>query len=439
VEEFAYKGWVPNITGRLCFRVIGEALSPTRSVFVNKSDEIDRYVIAYQKRDLNNATLRLPGPLATFSSRTGKFRFVMVGENSDSEVIPDAPLTGTIFVFFSSRLWKRTPEKPISAETHVRMAQRRLTQFDPEYPARTLRNVFGAVHAALIAELMTCASCYAEFRLDRSGEFSLSELKERRSMGGSSFPDLPREHKRIAHALANEIYFFAKDVSHKHQHHPARSDTMLPLSDYDGSPRWAVNTLRALRFRIIEGFRTSTEGGYNAALGFLAYKRTFSDVVRTQLCLPRVANLDNDVHTELSIKARLEAMRIESHERKAQRQFLAGTFVSVVAALFAYVQVLEPKARAALVDHVQVFIQFRLPVANSIWHYLLRHPEAVIGLILSAGVCIALLTANKINAPYWILGALYATVAGIPRKVVLSIVGTLLALSVIAFIAILLR
>jgi hypothetical protein len=417
--------------------VIGLAFSPTRSVFANNNDDVDRYIIVYQKRDLNNATLRLPGPLANLTWKTGKFRFVFIGVNADGEVVPEAPISGYVFVFFSSELWKKTPYESPSAESLVKAAQKKLAQYDPETPIYALRAAFDADFNRLIADLEARASCWAEFRLDRSGEFSLKELHEHAMR--SALPGIPRDRQRVVSALANEIYYFAKDISHKHQHHLPRDGTMLSLGNYDGTPRWAVNTLRSLRFRIIEGFRLSTETGYSSALGFLAYKRTFADVARNRLQLPALDNFDDDVHTEQSIKARLETIRIESNERVKQRQFLAGMLLSVVGAIFGYLQIVPQPDRIALASTVFGFFHSYLPGTTFLGEYLSGHPRAVVGLILSIASAIFLATYRKIGPPYALIEFVYRVMARIRRKVVLSIAGALLAVAIIAFFAILLR
>lgn len=112
----------------------------------------------------------------------------------------------------------------------------------------------------------------ARFELYRTGEVRI-ELTQTLGVesedGGdqSAFDDI----------LASQIYYFIKDVSHRHYHHRKASDNLLPLTRIvaDDDTSWRRETLWSLARAVLEMRRSGKLPGHKSAVGVLAYAEAF--------------------------------------------------------------------------------------------------------------------------------------------------------------------
>jgi len=364
--------------------------------------------------------------LSRHLSKTGKFRFVLVGRSVNKDLARAAPLIGRIFVFFTHDVWKEGRPDETSAEALIRYGQNDLQNFDPESDV-PLADYFLKKYEDLTAKLSKLASCYADFDLSRQGEFSLGKISEGQTLADTVFPR--PEHARKMHLLklANEVYFFAKDITHRHQHHDPRSDTTLTIFEHSGTDEWVINTFRSLRFHVIAEKRECNEAGYSDALGFLAYKRVFAEMMNTRIKhLIGDGELDSDQNAELSINAKLEQIRIENGRRAGSRQYILATLLGFVGVLLNWGQIVSGKTFPP---------ESPLGILQNI---LINDAPAAFGTILAIVTVVWIVAFRKSLLFSRAYGAIYKMLAGLSENYVIAIVVAILLGLMIAFVWVLL-
>lgn len=86
-----------------------------------------------------------------------------------------------------------------------------------------------------------------------------------------------RDDERFEAILLNQVYYFLKDVSHRHYHHRESSDNLLPIVEVRGfdDESWRRETLWALTRSVLELRRRNRLAGHKNAIGILAYTEAF--------------------------------------------------------------------------------------------------------------------------------------------------------------------
>ena len=132
----------------------------------------------------------------------------------------------------------------------------------------------------LLNELMDYADPKSEFVVDfvleRDGDCRMTTTVYRQGGGRPTFADDNLEH--MAHIVCSQAFFFLKDITHTHQHHDPKTDTMTdvyPIYDPDDDKTWRSETLRNLYRRILDFKRLRTEKVYSSAHGILCYAKSF--------------------------------------------------------------------------------------------------------------------------------------------------------------------
>ncbi|OIQ39091.1 MAG: hypothetical protein BM560_17850 [Roseobacter sp. MedPE-SWde] len=110
------------------------------------------------------------------------------------------------------------------------------------------------------------ASASAEFVLERGGKFEIT-------LDHPPNGDDPE----ICQVLANQFFYFFKDISHVHQHHDPKLDaiTEVHLVRGDKDESWRDHTVNSLYRSIIRFKRFRREKSLFRASGILAYSKSF--------------------------------------------------------------------------------------------------------------------------------------------------------------------
>jgi hypothetical protein len=362
----AYAGWVPTITGQLSFSLIGLGGAAPGCVtanveFQDKDAGHPRRRVAVIKR---RVTRDLP---ATFFPIPEIFRsiaaeFVLLGETRpaarpavrNGAISPRndeiGVLTGSILVIPSHKEL-RTAEKAL-----VSRIRRRIAAIGDSTP----RAVVGA-DASLRVELdewIAEASrtglrlARAHFELYRTGEFRL-EMVDSLPVAGSETDD-QAEFDTI---LASQIYYFVKDIAHRHYHHRPASDNLLPLTRItaDNDLDWRRETMWSLARAVLEMRRSGKLPGHKSALGVLAYAEAFQGLLaRVHRPATSVGSFEltdeiacyDFTHTRQSLDATIaEKSFIHSHWNGIQT-FLVGTGLAFAALWLAVAQVRDLGCRS---------------------------------------------------------------------------------------------
>ncbi|WP_090200675.1 hypothetical protein [Yoonia tamlensis] len=109
----------------------------------------------------------------------------------------------------------------------------------------------------------------ATFKLSRSGKIEID--CEQRPVG------VDDASGTIVRLLANQVFYFLKDMAHTHQHHDPSHDAITELTEHmsDTSIEWAQRTQQSLYRAVIRYKRFRNEKALFRASGILAYARSF--------------------------------------------------------------------------------------------------------------------------------------------------------------------
>jgi hypothetical protein len=272
----AFRGWVPTVSGALSFSAFGEVSHPPRALRANRTDGLIRYLICYRGRDYSDVLLPFKSVLGPrFLNLRGRLWFLCIASATTIEKRQET-LEGFVFVFDDKHTW-RTRAQPF-----VQEAQGRLQAFKYGPNGTDLRSYFGATHDRLIADLPSCSAFNARFSIARTGMTTI-EIPDGMVVREAA-PRLPNEEPRrthITHIIAAQIFFFLRDIGHRHQHHDPNTDTIVDLHEADPNDElaWKLQTLYSLYRKIITYKRLKQADSLAASLGVVAYANTFRELV----------------------------------------------------------------------------------------------------------------------------------------------------------------
>lgn len=271
-----------------------------------------------QKRSLLDVTYPLPGfgrfgfwlrerLSRAFLRLSGDIVFVMMGEWIEGK----NELQGQIYA---------VPQIEVDRDRH-----RFLTKI-ANLPKGQALSLFHLSDLSDYIEGLSIKSC--RFTLRRSGEAVIDTAN---SLSGS----LERE---FDHLFASQFYYYLKDCFHKHQHHDATHDAIVPLfpasSLSDSS--WIRKTQYRMFRHIVRFKRYRDQNTLYRASGVLAYARAFENIFRKSNELQEF--FTDELEKSLSIR-RDEIQHRDQHNLNRQQAgiswFFSLTAFSLSAAVLA--------------------------------------------------------------------------------------------------------
>ncbi len=287
-----YKGWMPTVAGKLSFSLIGETTENGPAVSVNRADAAHRYIVSYQNRNLNDSVL--PRWLSRVLVKyRGSFNFVCVGRSSNAIDDP-GELSGSLMVFRVRGGW-------LKAEREIRYSQQMLAGIDISQFGLFPR--FDCCFGSAIDKIKREAPFWVDFKLHRDGvvEIYLHDDIEK-SSGGVNYPPSPVQVERIKDTIAAQCFYFLRDLTHRHQHHSPKTDTLMDLYRCDNEIDWRSESLRVLYRKILDFKRIRKDEVYCSSLGLLIYAKSFRYISKDLLGKTIFPSI-NDKLLEESIKA----------------------------------------------------------------------------------------------------------------------------------------
>lgn len=339
--KYVFRGWVPTVTGRLSFSEFGRTTFPSPAIFANAADQRLRYIVCYQARDTADFTLPFRSFLGPqLLNMVGRMWFVCIARSEPHEGREQEKLAGHLFIFHAKSGW-RTQSEPA-----VRTAQNllRYCRFGTD---RGIEMTFQPHYEYLAKSLSAAASFHAEFDLRRTGTLELRFDDE--APRSETAPDLPydgRERAHIVHIVAAQLFFFLRDIGHRHQHHDPTTDTVVDLhriTDDDHDLDWRLSTLYSLYRKIIAYKRNVDSGLFHASLGILAYAQTFSRVCHKELdeTLHRKLPEFYSESLEKSIQAGLAEILQEKFESQQRSDTVRNLILGTLGLLLSFLGVLQ--------------------------------------------------------------------------------------------------
>ena len=383
-KKWLFSSWIPTIAGRLSYSYIGLSKLPTPCISINKSDSKHRYIIAYQKRFLNDPKIKLLDILPTrITGRRGKCWCVCTAKSdNDIDSSDDGQLKGNLYIFIGQNTWRGV------TEDRVKQAQELLKATNPEL------NLFDEQEikqAKLVICLIQSCSYYCEFILQRNGIVRLSPGLLGSIPGNA--PNLPNEDlslfNEIQLDICSELFYFLKDISHHHQHHSPTTDTMVGLYKTEDDQYWPTQVMRVIFHRILAFKRSNDSNVYISAIGLLSYVESFISICNKDN-IPVKIEWNTD-QIKQSINVSIERLKFLYNSRKEVSTFLTGIVFAIVSFIISFVQL-----NSLIFDG-----QFKIDASDaliirSFAYYTIINPEIVLLLVVTGSVFDVLYT-NRIN------------------------------------------
>jgi hypothetical protein len=269
-------GWVPTVAGALSFSAFGETSHKPRAISANRADRRTRYLVCYRGRDCSDILLpfrSVVGPW--FLNLSGKLWFVCVAKATTSEEGLQEDFQGRVLIFHDRQIWRS------NVEVNVRDAQSFLRSY--RYSNQpNIENHFEQRFVDLCDQLPALSAFNAKFKVSRTG-FTELVLEDPMELHPSApkLPDTQPSRDHVRHILAAQLFFFIRDIGHRHQHHDPYTDTIADLwPDQPGDPfNWKLRTLFSLYRKVIAYKRLKSADAFTASLGVAAYADTFRKLV----------------------------------------------------------------------------------------------------------------------------------------------------------------
>lgn len=347
-SDYAFAGWVPNVSGHLSFNLIDPSSKlPT----FNYQDRLDvpRQVAVHRVRLAQDYPF--PDWLVKRVRKSARQDFIMLAESGrvQTPYFRDATLeeaddkngvlAGVIAVVpaDSDRATAKHIKSTLAtAEAIISDAIQQKATSGVVPGRRVTQEVLNILSDA--RDRMSCL--LLRFALYRTGELRIwFDIGEFLGRDTTARPATAEELTAARH-LTPQAYYFIKDLLHAHYHHTPNSDQLLPLVE---TPRpsselehqtnettWRYAPLRGLARVVVELRQGRSADGHQRAKGIIAYAQAFQSVLAhiarpKQIGSPNVKstgiipyNFDNltmsldavDASTQSSVSARLQFFAI---------------------------------------------------------------------------------------------------------------------------------
>lgn len=342
-----YSGWVPTANGRLSFRHIGDTDYPERTSYANRVDPHDiRYILVRQRRDLSDAML--PQITGVLTNRSGSFDFILSARSNLPTSSDAAEIVGEVFivpVVQSALLTRRAGEASSSTGACAQVPKKieeaivNLNNTRTYAPPHSLQEDHVGIanwlklHAAITVQFSLARN--GVIRLDHPG-FSDHDLADRSIAGAKAIGvDFLRY-------LAEQAYFFVRDIAHVHQHHAAQTDTLLGLQETDSADtEWRNRLLFSLHHHVIAQRRSRDPASLMQAQGVIAYAESFAALSERELSPGALVAFESQALAQ-SVSASVkgaELTALENERKRAHiRQVCIWASVLLISILAIFVQ-----------------------------------------------------------------------------------------------------
>jgi hypothetical protein len=311
-----YLGWIPTITGHLSFSTIGTGKNPAKTFKFLRSYGNKTLSIVAQERRTTDVPFKMLGGdyLNSRRLREGSSVFVLFAETNEqndfSELTgPCVELTKEAYESFKGQL------------------QGICEELDPTHQERLFRSA---------------AQSFLEEAAVRPGSFSAVKIL-RNGRTEISFVADDRIDEVAEGRNASQVFFFLRDITHRHYHHAESSDTILDVvPEESGEDGWKRETLYSLYRWVIHRKRDQSPEQLINCKGVLAYAKAFEEAHCSEggkRPAKKYPKYNHDT-TLASVEARLEAIRHSEKSPSFATQFfskgipLFTVFLAIVAPLY---------------------------------------------------------------------------------------------------------
>lgn len=329
-----YHAWIPNIVGRLSFRLIGDTSHPTQCLYSNTAVGNKRYIIAYQKRQ--TADHIFPSVLSNFLGINEYFWFVFIGRAPQNDAGADGKLIGKIFLFNDKSDWKKKLkiDGKHTCEKFVKNTQEEFYSYAKNDDSSPTQDSLYKKFTKCYSELENYSLATFKVVLNRNGFVTIfnPEIKDH-LVRINSEKYAEKQNYDFYEWLTNSAYFYLRDISHEHQHHHPNQDTILTVhSSKSKSRKWGNRILYALYYSILSNKRSEKNGNLENSLGIIAYAQSFK-----KICEERGFTCQgfNDEEAIKSIESKIRVRNFENEKYQSWRRHSDSLVIAVLAFMIA--------------------------------------------------------------------------------------------------------
>lgn len=337
-------GWIPTVSGALSFSAFGDTSHAPRAVSANRADRSTRYLVCYRARDCSDILIPFKSKLGPwFFNLSGKLWFVCVGK-CETRNGKQETMEGQVLIFHDRELWRSNAGNVVRDAQTLLKSYRYGTQPDIQ---KHFEHSFGE----MIDQLPALSAFNAKFTINRFGFTSL-ELADDMEVHHTAptMPDQQPSRDHVKHILAAQLFFFLRDIGHRHQHHDPYTDTIVDL--WPETPRdpfyWKLQTLFSLYRKVISYKRLKAPESFTASLGVTAYADTFRGLIEENATPAQLARMPH-FHSE-NVRNSIHAVDYEMNRRReiasgssaVTRELILASIALVIAVVGVF-QIVEEK------------------------------------------------------------------------------------------------
>lgn len=351
-----YAGWIPTAGGRLSFNLIGYSKYPTPTITSNQSEGDYRHIISFQKRNLIDSSFPVLKILLarTIFGLDGVFWCLCDAHTEKS----GEELTGRLYLFSDKKKWKETAKS-------IKEYQGKLDCYQATQTTSSLNKFYEENVSNDIMSIKYNAAYFVDFRLLRNGTAYITIPSDAPSL---DTPDQNNPGTKMEQIVCAQLFFFLKDICHRHQHHHPKSDTITDIYMVNGDDNtWREQTLKQLYRKVLDLKRDQAKGIYSSAQGILSYVRSFREQCDESVNCKR---LDDEL--EKSICASQDDLRFKQAKSQEMISFILGMIFTLFGLLIAMTGILQVVETNLKVKYDGYFFQF-------ITYSITEHPAATLG------------------------------------------------------------
>jgi hypothetical protein len=303
-----YIGWVPTVGRRLSYSIIGHTNHPSVAETANVADIKIRRILCLQTRTLLDSALPIfKSQLARlFFNYDGSFVFLLDAECTNNLLDKDQTLHGRLYIFKDNI--DNEVDKNILG---LKYAISELNEYNSSLSKQCLDVVYSGIKENYLKNIKENSIFSADFILERDGLIGIDFNGE----------------EELEHLICAQLFFFIKDIAHRHQHHHPKTDTILDVYKLS-SPNWQDEILRSLYKRVLDFKRSRNEWVCASALGIITYIKAFKKVCDSKGIVYTV-NRDDDDLSE-SIKITRDELRHLTSQMVGFRNVWIATGIAII-------------------------------------------------------------------------------------------------------------
>lgn len=375
-----YRGWVPSVTGRLSFTHIGVTSHPKPCISENVADDSARFIISFQRRETLDHISPWKHQLAQLQGQHGIIWCACVAKSAKHNGRPMEMLSGRLFLFHSKDAWRKARPIIKCAQNNI-SGYRHLSHIDGP---TGLKTHVAPVIDQLSLSLMELAGHHVQFKMLRSGEVDIKYSSDETVSIDAPKISTEDHHDFMLRAVTSQLFFFLKDISHEHQYHDPRTDTVIDLHDVTETNdiNWREKTLYSLYRKIIEFKRSRASSMVVNSLGTLAYAKAFRGISSNILKDPPYYD---DHALEASLEATHRRLTYADETTRKKRDKRNTLMFSFIGASFALASLMRAAGKSVtgepseflktgsyiVVNHTEIIVA----IAFALAYYAAHPPE----------------------------------------------------------------